>query len=242
MNDELSQANSRGFELGRRHAALADVIGQAALWARSFGVSTAEVLPDGSVFMTYPLTQHGDYLMELWRLLGGACVDLASSFQGRTSAQDVSVMSLSHGAAIQSPTYVTGADYVHALQSRSAHRSTLQELWRNEVTNAALYLSVCGIRTDDLERYASISQALFDDASTVVREAYAHSVAVTYGRIWARASQANEGRALIAWMKALADGGFSFEECVLELRDLKVASPEAVSCCLNSKSAWLHEE
>ena len=76
----------------------------------------------------------------------------------------------------------------------------------------------------------------------MVRDAYAHSVAVTYGRIWARASQANEERALIAWMKALADGGFSFEECVLELRDLKVASPEAVSCCLNSKSAWLHEE
>ncbi|QZT54997.1 hypothetical protein [Mycolicibacterium austroafricanum] len=242
MNDELSQANNRGFELGRRHAALADVILQAAVWARSFGVSTAEVLPDGSVFMAYPLTQHADYLMKLWRLLGGACVDLASSFEGRMSAQDVSVTPLSHGAAIRSTTYVTGADYVHALQSRTAHGSTLQDLWRNEVTNAALYLSVCGIRTDELERYASISQALFDDASTVVRDAYAHSVAVTYGRIWARASQANEGRALIAWMKALADGGFSFEECVLELRDLKVASPEAVSCCLNSKSAWLHEE
>ena len=180
--------------------------------------------------------------MELWRLLGGACVDLASSFQGRTSAQDVSVMSLSHGAAIQSPTYVIGADFVHVLQSRSAHGSTLQDLWRNELTNAAMYLSVCGIRTDELERYAAIAQALFDDASTVVREAYAHSVAVTYGRIWARASQANEGRALIAWMKALADGGFSFEECVLELRDLRVASPKAVSCCLESKSAWLHEE
>lgn len=169
-------------------------------------------------------------------------MDLASSFADGLSARSVSVTPPRDEAAIQLATYVRGADYVHILQSRRAHRSTLQDLWRNEVTSAALYLSVSGIRTDELERYASISQALFDDASAVVRDAYAHAVAATYGRIWARASHANEGRALIAWMKALVDVGFSFEECVSELRDLEVASPDAVSYRLHSRSAWLHEE
>lgn len=242
MDDELSQANNRGFELGRRHAALADVIEQAALWARSFGVSTAEVLPDGSVFMTYPLTQHAECLLELWKRLGGACVDLASSFEDGTSARSASVAPPPRDqGAIRTATYLSGADFVHVLQSRSAYRSTLQDLWRNEVTSASLYLSVSGICTDELERYASIAQALFDDASAMVRDAYARAVAATYGRIWARASHANEGRALIAWMKALVDVGFSFEECVSELRDLEVASPDAVSYCLERRSAWLHE-
>ncbi len=51
MNDELSQANSRGFELGRCHAAIAEVVEQAARWARSFSVATPHVLPDGSTFV-----------------------------------------------------------------------------------------------------------------------------------------------------------------------------------------------
>lgn len=242
MNDELRQANSRGFELGRRHAALAEVVGQAALWARTFGVATSDVLSDKTTFVTYPLMLHADYLMELWNRLGGACVDLSTSLDDGMSAQGVSVTPPSHGAASQSATYVSGADYVHVLQSRSAYRTTLQDLWRTEVTNASLYLSASGICTDELERYASISQALFDDASTVVREAYAHAVAGTYGRIWARASHADEGRVLIAWMKALGDVGFSFDECVSELRDLEVASPAAVSYCLNRTSTWLPEE
>ncbi|MGB3355546.1 MAG: hypothetical protein WBB00_22655 [Mycobacterium sp.] len=241
MNDELSQANSRGFELGRRHAALSETIGQAAVWARYFGVATSEVLPDEDTLVTYPLGRHADHLMALWNRLGGACVDLASSFEDGLSARSVSVTPPKDEAALQLATYVCGADYVHNLQSRSSHRSTLQDLWRNEVTSASLYLSVSGICTAELERYASISQALFDDASAVVRDAYAQAVAATYGRIWARASHADEGRALVAWMKALVDVGFSFEECVSEMRDLEVASPDAVSYCLRSRIAWLHE-
>lgn len=242
VNDELSQANSRGFELGRRHAALADVIGQAALWARSFGVGTSEVLPDQEALVTYPLMRHAEHLLALWNRLGGACMDLASSFEDGLTARSASVTPPRDEAAVHPRTYVSGADYVHILKSESAPHPTLQELWRNEVTSASLYLSVAGIRTDELERYALVSQAIFDDASAVVRDAYKHAVAATYGRIWARASRTNEGRALIAWMKALVQVGFSLEECVSELRDVEVASPEAVSDCLRSRSVWLHEE
>lgn len=243
MNDELSQANTRGFELGRRHAALAAVIGQAALWARSFRVVTSDVLPDRSAFVTHPLMRHADHLVELWTCLGGACIDLAYSLEGDATAQGVPVQPPSDfGAVVKSTTYASGAGYAHALQSTSAHCTTLQDFWRTEVANASLYLSVAGIRTDELERYAATSQALFNEAWAVVREAYAFAVAATYGRIWAGVSDANEGRALIAWMKALVDGGFSFDECVSELRDLEVASPDAVACCLSCTNAWLREE
>ncbi|BBZ15972.1 hypothetical protein MGAD_03070 [Mycolicibacterium gadium] len=131
-----------------------------------------------------------------------------------------------------------GADFVHLLQSTSPYGATLQDLWRAEVTDASLYFSVCGIDTVGLERYAAISQVLFDDARDVVREAYVEAVAATYGRLWARASPADEERTLIAWMRALVDAGLSFDECAFELRDLERASPVAVSCCLSNRSAW----
>jgi len=239
VNDDLSQANSRGFELGRRHAALAEVIRQAAVWARSFGVPTSEVLPNATSFVTYPLVRQSDYLMSLWERLGGACVELASSFEEGLSKRDGSVAPRRDECAIEPTNCVSGADYVHSLQSRSPYYQTLQDFWRDEVASASLYLSVAGIGTDDLERYASASQAIFDDASAVVRDAYAQAVAATYGRIWACASGDNEGRALIAWMRALAEVGFTFEECASELRDVGLASPGAVAYCLARRSAWL---
>lgn len=239
MNDDLSQANSRGIELGRRHAALAEVIGEAEHWARSFGVVTSEVLPDENRLVTHPLTRHADHLMSLWECLGRACVNLASSFEEGLSAGPVSVTLPRREGAIEIATCHSGAAHVHSLQSSSAHYRTLQELWRDEVATASLYLSVTGVRTDDLERYAVVSQAVFDEASAVVRDAYAHAVAATYGRIWARASGDNEGRALIAWMRALVEIGFTFEECVSELRDVGLASPAAVAYCLARRSAWL---
>jgi hypothetical protein len=239
VNDDLSQANSRGFELGRRHAALAEVIRQAAVWARSFGVPTSEVLPNATSFVTYPLVRQSDYLMSLWERLGGACVELASSFEEGLSKRDGSVAPRRDECAIEPTNCVSGADYVHSLQSRSPYYQTLQDFWRDEVASASLYLSVAGIGTDDLERYASASQAIFDDALAVVRDAYAQAVAATYGRIWACASGDNEGRALIAWMRALAEVGFTFEECASELRDVGLASPGAVAYCLGRRSAWL---
>lgn len=242
MNDELSQANSRGFELGRRHAALAEVIGQAALWARTFRCVTADLLPDGSPFVTSPLERHAAHLIELWDRLGGACADLASSLGEGVGNQDLSAMRISDESASQSTNYVRGAYFVRLLQSRSFYGPTMLDFWRTELTNASLYLSVAGISTDELERYAVISEALFDDASSTVRRAYANAVGATYGRIWARASPTDEGRVLIAWMKALADEGFSFDECVAELRDPAVTSPDAVSYCLDNKSVWLLEE
>ncbi|BDX32371.1 hypothetical protein TUM20985_29180 [Mycobacterium antarcticum] len=242
MNDELSQANSRGFELGRRHAALAEVIGQAALWACTFRFVTADLLPDGSAFVTSPLEGHAAHLIELWDRLGGACADLASSLGEGMNSQEISATQLSDESASQSTNYVQGAYFVRLLQSRSFYGPTMLDFWRTELTNASLYLSVAGICTDELERYAAISQALFNDASSTVRSAYANAVGATYGRIWARAAPADEGRVLVAWMKALADGGFSFDECVAELRDPAVTSPDAVSYCLDSKSVWLLEE
>lgn len=242
MNDELSQANSRGFELGRRHAALAEVIGHAALWARTFRCVTADLLPDGSPFVTSPLERHAVRLTELWDRLGGACADLASSLGEGRDNLDLSAMRISDESASQSTNYVRGAYFVRLLQSRSCYGPTMVDFWRTELTNASLYLSVAGISTDELERYAGTSQALFDDASSTVRRAYANAVGATYGRIWARAAQTDEGRVLIAWMKALADEGFSFDECVAELRDPAVTSPDAVSYCLDNKSVWLLEE
>ncbi|MCV7021766.1 hypothetical protein H7I77_00120 [Mycolicibacterium novocastrense] len=243
MNDELGQANSRGFELGRRHAAIAEVVGQAAQWARSFCVVTSHVLPDGSAFVTYPLALHADRLHAVWTRLGGACMDLATSLAAGEGIQSASAMPPNHGNTGQPTTYREGADYVHVLQPRRVQRPTLQDLWRTEVTHALLYLSVSGIRTDELERYASTSQALFDDAAAVVRDAYARSTAATFGRVWALASDVDgRGRALIAWMKALADVGFSADDCALILSDFKVVSPDAVSYCLDNKSVWLSGE
>ncbi|MDN4518668.1 hypothetical protein QYF68_12655 [Mycolicibacterium austroafricanum] len=239
MDDEVSRANSRGFELGRRHAAVAEAIGQAVGWARAFRVATSDDLSDGSVFVTYPLLRHGDILMTLWNRLGGACIDLACSFQGGVEVQNLSVPTPSCASALQSTSYLSGAPYVCALQSSSQGCSTLQDHWRDEVDRASTYLSVSGICTDELERYAAFAQSLFDEASAAVRDAYAHAVAATYGRMWAGASRAGEGRALIAWMKALAGVGFSFDECLSELRDLELVSPEAVSYCLDSRSEWL---
>ena len=242
MNDELNQANSRGLELGRRHAALAEVIGEAALWARSFRAVISDVLSDRSAFVTSPLVWHADYLTELWNRLGGACVDLASSLDERMAGQHLSMTTLRDDPADRHTSFSTGAAYVRLTRSRGSLGPTLQDLWRREVTHASLYLSVAGVCTGELERYFAISQALFDDASAVVKEAYASAVAATYGRIWARASEANEGRVLLAWMNALADGGFSFDECVAELRDLSVVSPEAMSYCLDNRCVWLPEE
>lgn len=242
MNDELRKANERGFALGKRHAAIAEVIGQAALWASSFGVLTPHVLPDGAALVTYPLRGQAADLNELWCRLGGACVDLAFSLDGGTDADRASSPSLRSEAAGGSTTYAAGADYVHYLQSRNPNHITLQDSWRTEVTNASLYLSVAGICTGELERYARFSQSLFDTAAALTREAYALAVAATYGRIWAVTSQGQEGRVLIAWMKALADVNFSFEECVSELRGFEVVSPEAMSYCLMNRSAWLREE
>lgn len=243
MNDELSQANSRGFELGRRHAAIAEVVEQAARWARSFSVVTPQVLPDGSTFVTYPLALHADRLHAVWTRLGGACIDLAASLAEGEDTRSASAMPPIHRNMGLPTTYTEGADYVHVLQPRCVHRTTLQDLWRTEVANALLYLSVAGIRTDELERYASTSQALFDDAAAVVRDAYARSAAATFGRVWALALDANgRGRALTAWMKALADAGFTADECSSVLSDFKVVSPDAVSYCLANKSVWPHRE
>ena len=239
VNDDLSQANSRGIELGKRHAALAEVIGQAEHWARSFGVVTSEVLPDMKGLVTRPLTRHADHLMSLWECLGRACVDLASSFEERLSAGPMSVTLPRREGAVEIAMCHSGAAHVHRLQSSSAYCRTLQDLWRDEVATASLYLTVTGVRTDDLERYAIVSQAIFNDASAVARDAYAHAVAATYGPVWARASGDNEGRALIAWMRALVEVGFTFEECASELRDVGLASPEAVAHCLARRSAWL---
>lgn len=239
MNDDLSQANSRGFELGRRHAALAEVIRQAAVWARSFGVPTSEVLPNATSFVTYPLVRQSDYLMSLWERLGGACVDLACSFEEGLRKRGGSIAPPRVDCAFEPTNCVSGADYVYSLESRRPYHQTLQDFWRDEVASASLYLSVAGIDTGDLERYASASQAIFDDASAVVRDAYAQAVAATYGRIWARASGDNEGRALIGWMRALVEVGFTFEECVLELRDIEAVSPEAVAYCLARRELWL---
>lgn len=241
MDDELSRANRRGFELGRRHAAVAEAIGQAAVWARAFRVATSDDLTDGSVFVTYPLLRHAEILVTLWNRLGGACVDLACSFQDGANVQSLSVTKPSRTFVVQSASCMSGARYVCALQSRSRGCSTLQDLWRDEVSYASTYLSVSGICTEELERYAAFAQELFDEASDVVREAYAHAVAATYGRIWASASHVDEGRALVEWMKALADAGFSFEECLSETRDLELVAPEAVSFCLDRRSAWLNE-
>lgn len=241
MDDELSRASSRGFELGRRHTAVAEAIGQAAGWARAFRIVTSDDLTDGSVFVTYPLLRHADFLMTLWNRLGGACIDLACSFQGGVDVQNLSVPTPSCASALQSTSYMGGARYVCALQSRSRYCPTLQDLWRTEVDCAATYLSLSGVCTDELERYASFAQTQFDEASAAVRDAYSRAVAATYGRMWARASHADEGRPLIAWMKALADVGFSVDECVSELRDLELVSPGAVSFCIESRSEWLGE-
>jgi hypothetical protein len=95
-----------------------------------------------------------------------------------------------------------------------------------------------GVDVVDLDSYHLVAGALFDEAYATVREAYQDCVAATYGRLWAKSSTPEDGRAVFYWLKALADVGFSVEECYSVLHDIETVCPAAISKCRETQDEW----
>lgn len=203
-------------ELEQHHWALVDMIGQAHDWARRFTVRTDYTGEDGETLRLYPLREHCEVLAAIYGQLGGSTPARASGV-----------------------TILEGLVLVLGLQPSSPYYATRQDGWRLAVDRARA-LAATPVSVEELDVYRRGAQALFDNAFTAVRTAYADCAAATFGRHWARGVSRGDTSALVSWVKALADAGFSVEECESVLRLVEDTDPDSAATCRARRDIWLY--
>lgn len=202
-------------ELDQHHFALVDLIGQAYDWTRRFPVWTDYTGTEGETLRLYPLRAHSEVLAALHTQLGG--------IPAQARATGV--------------TFMEGQALVRGLQPSSPHYTTHQDMWRYAVDRACEHATTRA-STEEIAAYRRGAQALFNDAFNTVRTAYADCAAATFGRHWARWAPPANTNALLTWVKALADVGFSAEECEAVLHLVEDMDPESVAKCRAHHEVW----